>query len=98
MSATNLPAFSCRVSLPSGSTCEKRTGFHLRGRDPFGDKRDGFVNEVIDTYFLFTEISEQLRGIVKGSQESAVPDASATGVGLAAVGAGSPQAGNRVEV
>ncbi len=38
------------------------------GRDPFGEKRDGFVNEVLDTYFLFTEISERLQGIVKGSQ------------------------------
>jgi hypothetical protein len=32
------------------------------GRDPFGDKRDGFVNEVLDAYFLFTEISERLQG------------------------------------
>ena len=70
------------------------------GRDPFGEKRDGFVNEVLDTYFLFTEISERLQGIVKRSQmqEQEMPDASATSVGFAAVGARSPQAGNRVEV
>jgi hypothetical protein len=59
------------------------------GRDPFGGKRDGFVNEVLDTYFLFTEISERLQGIVKGCRESEVPDAGATGLGFAAVGAGS---------
>jgi hypothetical protein len=47
------------------------------GRDPFEDKRDGFMLEVLDTYFLFTEISERLQGIVKGSQEAEVPDAGA---------------------
>jgi hypothetical protein len=32
------------------------------GRDPFGDKQDGFVLEVPDTYFVFTEISERFPG------------------------------------
>ena len=31
------------------------------GRDIFREKRKGFIEEVVDTYFLFTEIVEQLQ-------------------------------------
>ncbi len=47
------------------------------------------MNEVLDTYFLFTEISDRLQEIVAGYQEPEIPDAGATSLGLAAVGAGS---------
>jgi hypothetical protein len=67
------------------------------GRDPFGDKRDGFVREVLDTYFLFTEVSKRLQGIVKRNEESEMPDAGATSVGFPVVGEGS-RSGGRVEV
>jgi hypothetical protein len=67
------------------------------GRDPVGDKRDGFVQEVLDTYFQFTEISERLQGIVTGSRESEMPNTRETSVGLTAVGAGS-RSGCWVEV
>jgi hypothetical protein len=68
------------------------------GRDPFGDKRDGFMLEVLDTYFLFTGISERLQGVVKGCRESEVPGAGATSLGFAAVGESSHRAGCWVEV
>ena len=98
-------------SLPQGHRVnDARLGMSMKevfrrwnriGRDPFGDKRDGFVNEVLDTYFLFTEISERLQGIVKGCQvqESELPDIRATSLGFAAVGAGSREgSGGWVEV
>jgi len=55
------------------------------------------VQEVLDTYSPFTEISERLQGIGKGSkvQEQTLPDAGATSMGKAAVGAGS-ESGCRV--
>ena len=97
--------------LPSGHRVnDARLGMSMKevfrrwnqvGRDPFGEKRDRFVNEVLDTYFLFTEISERLQAIVKGcqAQESEVPDTGATSLGFTAVGSGSREmSGGWVEV